>query len=561
MSNNKFYLLGVSALMSAGLLTSVPAQAGQLRLGSVNLQIDTTVSLGGSWLTADRETAYLPTANGGPAETAVYISPTGENCAGEAAFTYGKFCQDLPHNVADTKPNFDGSINTDDGRLNFDNGDAFAAPLKITAEFEAEMGDFTAFVRASAYHDIVTSNEDSFARGGELVEDADGSEDSGEENIAQRIELLDAFISYDSEIGGLPLTVKAGRQVINWGEATFIPGGNSAFSPIDVAALRRPGAEIKEALLPVEAFYVSLGLPYNLSVEAYVGGWDSYRLDAGGTAFGGSDSFTDGTASGNPQNHYFIGGSGKGGRQFACNFGALAAAGLAASAGVSRAIQATGAVDCANNPNMDVTKQWTVGNAEAERVASGDYSDVTGITAERAKEILGEDPTTGEDFVTGDGEDSMGLAVRWYSDTLGSTDFALYYQKGDSRLPYISYLTEKSDLTVASTGARASTVARGVGIAGCLGLLGPTKEATGTALLYNPLYAATTINDQYNLLGNPVLNGVANQVAAALAPAGYTGRTAGGKTVAAFQELQCLLAIGQRNAAPDLPNLPKVPPP
>ena len=74
--------------------------------------------------------------------------------------------------------------------------------------------------------------------------------------------------------------------MINWGEATFIPGGNSAFNPIDVAALRRPGAEIKEALLPVEALYGSIAVTQDLSLEAYVGGWEHYRLEAGGTPMG-----------------------------------------------------------------------------------------------------------------------------------------------------------------------------------------------------------------------------------------------------------------------------------
>ena len=46
--------------------------------------------------------------------------------------------------------------------------------------------------------------------------------------------------------------------------------------------LCRPGAEIKDALLPVEAIYGSLAVTENI-VEAYYGGWDEYKLDAGGT--------------------------------------------------------------------------------------------------------------------------------------------------------------------------------------------------------------------------------------------------------------------------------------
>ena len=113
--------------------------------------------------------------------------------------------------------------------------------------------------------------DEDFNRGGNL-------DDDGERNAGQNIELLDAFVSYDGDVGSMPYTLRLGKQVINWGEATFIPGGNSAFNPIDVAALRRPGAEIKEALLPVEALYGSIAVTQDFSLEAYVGGWEHYRL-------------------------------------------------------------------------------------------------------------------------------------------------------------------------------------------------------------------------------------------------------------------------------------------
>ena len=106
--------------------------------------------------------------------------------------------------------------------------------------------------------------------------------------------MLDAFVTVDGDAAGMPYMVRVGRQVINWGENTFIPGGNSSFNPIDVAALRRPGAEIKDALLPVEAIYGSLAVTDDLTLEAYYGGWDDYKLDAGGTLFGVSDTFTTG---------------------------------------------------------------------------------------------------------------------------------------------------------------------------------------------------------------------------------------------------------------------------
>ena len=113
-------------------------------------------------------------------------------------------------------PNFDGSINTDDGRLNFDKGDIYSSPFRLTTEVEAANGPWTVFGRLNIWHDITAMDEDAYNRGGELTDD-------GEENVKQNIELLDAYVSYDGDVFDMPFTLRAGRQVINWGEATFIP--------------------------------------------------------------------------------------------------------------------------------------------------------------------------------------------------------------------------------------------------------------------------------------------------------------------------------------------------
>ncbi len=228
--------LFIGTAMVLGLSTTAftpPAQAANMQLGTWDVQIDITVSAGMSWLQKDVNEQFLPVSNGGPADGSVYAdapnSTIGQTGPQACDLDYGGYCQEV---VA--IPNFDGSINTDDGRLNFDKGDPFSGLLRITPEFEALNGPWTAFARVNIWHDVVASDEDAYNRGGELTDD-------GEENADQNIELLDAYVAYDGDIGDMPFTLRAGRQVINWGEATFIPGGNSAFNPIDVAALRRLG--------------------------------------------------------------------------------------------------------------------------------------------------------------------------------------------------------------------------------------------------------------------------------------------------------------------------------
>ena len=71
------------------------------------------------------------------------------------------------------------------------------------------------------------------------------------------------------EVGYTPIDVRLGRQVVSWGESTFILGGVNSINPVDVNAFRRPGAEIKEGLLPVNMAYVNVGLTEFLSMEAF----------------------------------------------------------------------------------------------------------------------------------------------------------------------------------------------------------------------------------------------------------------------------------------------------
>ena len=68
----------------------------------------------------------------------------------------------------------------------------------------------------------------------------------------------------------MPLNMRLGKQVISWGESTFIFNGINVINPVDVGAIRAPGAEVKEALLPVNMFYSSLGLTENVTVEGFL---------------------------------------------------------------------------------------------------------------------------------------------------------------------------------------------------------------------------------------------------------------------------------------------------
>ena len=93
-----------------------------------------------------------------------------------------------------------------------------SAPTKATIEFETRSGNLQAFLRTTMYYDAALMDDGSFERG--------GLTDKGESNAGREFNVLDAFVTLDGDVSGMPYMVRLGRQVINWGE-TLIPGGNS----------------------------------------------------------------------------------------------------------------------------------------------------------------------------------------------------------------------------------------------------------------------------------------------------------------------------------------------
>ncbi|MDX1599010.1 MAG: DUF1302 domain-containing protein, partial [Marinobacter sp.] len=99
----------------------------------------------------------------------------------------------------------------------------------------------------------------------------------------------------DWYLGNVPLSLRYGRQVLSWGESTFIQGGINVINPIDVPAFRAPGSELKDALLPVEMFYMSAGVTENITLETFVqADWEPVRPDDCGTFFSTNDFASDG---------------------------------------------------------------------------------------------------------------------------------------------------------------------------------------------------------------------------------------------------------------------------
>lgn len=190
------------------------------------------------------------------------------------------------------------SSTNDDGTLNFEKNETFSKIVKGVHELQLSHERSGLFTRFNYWYDKELKDEsrphghgpNNYQAGAPLNDDnfSDSSKFSG-------INLLDAFVYSGFEVGSIPVDVRLGKQVVSWGESTFIQNSINTINPIDVAALRRPGAELKEGLIPVNMFYSSLGLTEALSLEMfYQLDWDKTQIDACGTYFSNSDVVADG---------------------------------------------------------------------------------------------------------------------------------------------------------------------------------------------------------------------------------------------------------------------------
>jgi hypothetical protein len=187
--------------------------------------------------------------------------------------------------------------NGNDGNRNFDTG-LVSEVFKITSDLEANYQNYGLFVRGTAFYDtqiMDKRNDNDDYRPSQGYPHNNHFTDKTRDKAGHSAEILDAYVYGNWDVAEMPLTVKVGRQVFNWGEGIFYRGGINTTNPIDAAKFRLPGSELKEVLVPVEAFNFNIGLTDNLSLEAfYQWNWKESAIDPVGTYFAETDLFADG---------------------------------------------------------------------------------------------------------------------------------------------------------------------------------------------------------------------------------------------------------------------------
>ncbi|HKU90310.1 MAG TPA: DUF1302 domain-containing protein [Steroidobacteraceae bacterium] len=170
------------------------------------------------------------------------------------------------------------SPNIDDGNLNYDT-DMYSRALKALTEISLNYRGVGAFVRASALYDDAAADT-------QRTELSDRSKDL----VENYVRLLDAFVYAKFDLGKMPAEIRLGRQVVSWGESTFIQNGINVINHFDVSALRVPGSELKEGFLPQEMVNFSVQFTDNLSAQAiYITDWNATVPEPAGSYFSSND--------------------------------------------------------------------------------------------------------------------------------------------------------------------------------------------------------------------------------------------------------------------------------
>ncbi|HEX2853775.1 MAG TPA: DUF1302 domain-containing protein [Opitutaceae bacterium] len=233
-------------LALAGLLVgflATPLRAIQFSSGEIKGSFDTTISLGGLYRLQDPSAAYYGSTN----------------------FFNG---------VAGLQT----SVNTDDGNLNY--GQGWVSQLfKVSSDLEVRYRNFGFLVRGYYFQDFKSDDTRRTPLGAQA-----------EDRVVENFEFLDMYVLGKFDLGAMPVDIRFGRQVLSLGESTFIPNGINVVNAVDLSKLRAPGAELKEALLPVNMLKASIGIAKGVTLEPF---WllefRRNELEPTGTYFSSSD--------------------------------------------------------------------------------------------------------------------------------------------------------------------------------------------------------------------------------------------------------------------------------
>ena len=183
--------------------------------------------------------------------------------------------------VARANGGLGNSPNGDDGTLNYRRRGLVSSASKVTSDLDLRYGNVGAFVRASGFLDAENDHG---------TRERTALTDNAKLLVGRDFDILDFYAHGSFDVGDVAAEARFGKHVLSWGESTFIQNSINVVNPFDVSKLRVPGAELREALLPVPMFSLAVAPTFNLSMEGfYQLDWDKTEIEPPGSFFSTND--------------------------------------------------------------------------------------------------------------------------------------------------------------------------------------------------------------------------------------------------------------------------------
>jgi len=261
----------LAALFLGGALCQGAAHAGEFDLwGDATLDYKLTVSYAAAMRTKNPNNALI---NGPVDQFQSYLLPT--QVPGQPAQIFSFTHTGLPT-----------TINYDDGDRNFKAGSLINNRATAIGELQFHWDNYGMELSGDGFYDQVyhhPNDNDDPSTVNTMGIPTNNWTPGARYYDGNRYRLLDAYAYADWAFLGMNLNVRAGQQLVAYGQSLFFEGIALAQSRADATKAFVPGAEIKSILLPTNQISFRLGATDELSVVGY------YKL-----AFRASEIFPEG---------------------------------------------------------------------------------------------------------------------------------------------------------------------------------------------------------------------------------------------------------------------------
>jgi Protein of unknown function (DUF1302) len=187
------------------------------------------------------------------------------------------------------------SVNQDDGDRAFHRG-VISNRVDLFSEFDLRYSNFGARVSGAAWYDQVynrTNDNTSAASFNAVSVPSNEFTKTARDLHGRKAEFLDTFVFGKGTLGDLPVSFRAGRFALLWGESLFfgsngIAGTQSAVDIIKLSSV--PNAVFRETIRPDAQISGQVQFNAGLSAGAYYKfSWQKNRLPAVGSYFASTD--------------------------------------------------------------------------------------------------------------------------------------------------------------------------------------------------------------------------------------------------------------------------------